>query len=113
LTSFPDAYRAWRKRPFPLGSTNDALDDLHADLALADTWVAEAVVPYIERGVHQPLQFAVIPELTRLRTRADEVAKEVGPADIRLANEYGEYVDLLMNVYRAFLKQKTASPASD
>jgi hypothetical protein len=51
-TRFQEAYAAWRLQPFPSGSTNDEIDELHADLALVDSCVAETVLPFVERGEH-------------------------------------------------------------
>jgi hypothetical protein len=49
---------------------------LHADLALADTWVTDTVVPSVEHGVGvgQPAQVDVLAELGALRVRAVELA---------------------------------------
>lgn len=54
MDHFSRAVEAWRREPFPPGSATDALDELHADLALADSWLAEAVIPFVDRGVFEP-----------------------------------------------------------
>lgn len=86
----------------------DALDEIHADLALADTWVAESVIPYVSRGQHSPAKVDVLAELEALRSRLAEIAESaLAPGDTKLAGEYGAYCDLLSDVYRAFIEQRT------
>ena len=101
MSEFNDAYVAWRNQPFPAGSTDDALDELHADLALADTWVADSVVPYVERGVFQPARVDVIEEVSRLRDRV--VALRSAGGD--LSASYRDYANLLLRVYEGFLAE--------
>lgn len=103
--SFGEAYTTWRERPFPAGSSTDALDELHADLALADTWVAESVVPFVERGLKQPAEVDVVGELSKLRDRAVELGSAATGEDARLASEYRDYIDLLVRAYTGFLGQ--------
>jgi len=62
MSDFEAAVATWRSQPFPSGSINDALDELHADLVLADTWVAEAVIPFVDHGALQPAHVDVIGE---------------------------------------------------
>jgi hypothetical protein len=103
MDSFQSAYRAWRGRPFPPGSADDAFDELHADLALADSWVAESVVPYVESGTHQPAKVDVLTELSGLRRRAERLEPAAEGDDAPLAADYCQYIDILMNVYTRFL----------
>jgi hypothetical protein len=98
---FTEAYTAWRSLPFPPGSTEDTLDELHADLALADTWVADSVIPYVERGIYEPAQVDVLDTLRTLRNRAGAL-RDRGP-DPGLAGRYIKYVDVLLRVYHEFL----------
>jgi hypothetical protein len=57
MGDFEISVAAWRDEPFPHGNdTSEALDELHADLVLAETWVAETVPPYVTRGEDQPAQ---------------------------------------------------------
>jgi len=72
---FERAYSKWREQPFPLGSSLDALDELHADLALVDTWVAEALVPFVEHGMYRPIQVDPIQKLEEIRDSATELGK--------------------------------------
>lgn len=103
MGDFEAAYVAWRNRPFPPGSHDDSLDELHADLALADGWVADSVIPYVERGIFQPAQLDVIEELARLRDRAVDLRGAGGEDDPTLSDAYRDYADLLLRVYEGFL----------
>jgi hypothetical protein len=99
------AYSRWRDQPFPRGSSNDALDELHADLALVDTWVAEALIPLVEHGMYRPIQVDPIQKLEEIRDSATELGKSAPADEKRLAREYVEYADLLRRVYEQFLKK--------
>lgn len=103
MTDFERAYKAWREKPFPPGSRSDPLDELHADLALVDTWVAEAIVPYVENGVQGPIQVDPLEKLQQIRDRATELAKSGTADDKRLVNDYVRYADSLREVYERFL----------
>jgi hypothetical protein len=105
-----DAYASSRKQPFPPGSNHDAPNELHADLALADAWVADSVIPFVERGLKHPAQVDVIEELRKLRTRAAELGHAGNREDTRLADSYREYAELLLRVYEAFLTQPRPEP---
>jgi len=102
---FERAYSKWREQPFPLGSSLDALDEVHADLALVDTWVAEALIPIVEHGMHRPIQVDPIQKLEEIQDSATELGKSATADERRLAREYVEYADLLRSVYEQFLKK--------
>ena len=87
LTHVERAYKKWREKPFPPGSPSDPLDDLHADLALVDTWVAEAIVPFVEQGVYRPIQVDPLEKLKQIQDRATELAKSGSADDKRLLDE--------------------------
>ncbi len=73
MGALEDAVATWRDQAFPPGSATDALDELHADLALADTWVAESVIPFVEHGLHKPARVDVVTGLRDLGARAGEL----------------------------------------
>ena len=98
-----DLYARWRRQPFPPGSASDAVDELHADLALADSWIAETVIPFVEHGVHKPAHLDVVAELRALEDRAAQLGRSVSPEDSRLLQDYSQYVALLLLVYEDFL----------
>jgi len=104
MTDFERAYAAWRNQPFPLGSHLDALDEVHADLVLADTWVAETVIPFVEDGRYYPAQIDVIPKLQEIGDRARKLGDSGTADEKRLASDYVKYVVLLRSVYEHFLK---------
>jgi len=106
MIEFEKAYAAWRVQAFPIGSGLDALDELHADLALADTWVADTVIPFIERGIYSPAKVDVLGRLSEIRQRAIELAETVGGGDHDLAMEYDAYAHLQETVYQAFLRSR-------
>jgi hypothetical protein len=103
MTELPQSYDRWQRQPFPTGSPTDSVDELHADLALADAWVADSVIPFVEAGVHEPARFDVVAELGELRRRATELAASVQPSDRELVDAYAHYLDLLADVYAEFL----------
>jgi hypothetical protein len=82
-----------------MGSAEDDLGELHADIALADTWVAESVVTYLKRGTFLPAKIDVLHELKALHIRAIALGNAGGAA------EYLQYIDLLSNLYEAFLRE--------
>lgn len=81
MVNFQEAYASWREQTFPSGSSCDALDEIHADLALADAWVAETVIPFIQHGVYRPAQVDVVGTPEKIRDRAIQLARGVAPGD--------------------------------
>jgi len=110
MSDLEAAVSTWRHKPFPSGSANDALDELHADLALADTWVAEAVIPFVDHGTFQPAQVDVIGETRKLRDRAAQLGRSSSGEDKTLADAYRDYAALLMHVYESFLTRASSKP---
>ena len=103
MSQLTESYERWQRQPFPPGSLSDAVDELHADLAGADAWVAESVIPFVEDGIHDPARFDVIAELDALRRRASDLATAVASDERGPVNEYVAYLDLLADVYEDFL----------
>jgi hypothetical protein len=110
MGDFEDAYTSWRGQPFPPGSADDALDELHADLVLADTWVAESVVPFVERGLYQPARIDVIAELRKLRDRAVQLRRDRAGDDAGLCDAYRDYAGLLLRLYEGFIGHGRRDP---
>jgi hypothetical protein len=54
MSEFDGLYARWWSTPLPSGSKRDAVDELHADLALVDVWVADTIIPLVEDGVWKP-----------------------------------------------------------
>lgn len=109
MTPLDRAYREWRERPLPRGSSNDELAALHADLVLVDTWVAEAVIPFVERTQYVFSAVDVPAGIRVIRERAQELAPYCDGEDAGLAAEYIAYADRLDAVYRQF--ERTVSEA--
>jgi hypothetical protein len=109
MADLRSTYDEWRDREFPPGSSCNSLDELHADLALADTWVAESVIPYIDHGRYLPAKVDVPVVLRTLVARAEALERS-RPDVARVAADYADYARLLERVYNAFLSE---SPARD
>jgi hypothetical protein len=97
------AYAAWRHQSFPTGSADDSVDELHANLILADTWVAEAAIPFFESGVYRPAAVDVIGEIRKLDDLARELRSGLAEEHQRQVDEYRHYAGLLIAVYEEFL----------
>ncbi len=108
MSTFEETVRNWREASFPQGSEVDALDDIHADLALYDSWIAESVVPYVDRGIWEPAVVDVLGALDELILRT-KALQRTGIDDRSAAASYLAYAEMLRRVYRAFL-QKRQSP---
>lgn len=104
MSNFESVVREWREAPFPRGSAIDALDEAHADLALYDTWVAESVMPYIDRGIWEPAVPDVLGALDEFTRQVDEL-RATGTEDLDAASGYLAYAKLLRAVYVAFVQE--------
>jgi hypothetical protein len=96
----------WRSKPFPAGSSNDAVDELHADLVLIDSWVADSVIPFVQEGRHTPAAVDVLGAIDRLQEQIAQLMS-ITASDTRLSLEnYQAYAECLSGVYRAFLEER-------
>jgi hypothetical protein len=102
MVAFREAYDAWMGVPFPSGDAEDSIGDLHDDVALVDTWVAESVVPYVKHGAFIPATPDVLGELQALSERATALGAAGG------APEYLRYIVLLSDLYSGFLRERPA-----
>jgi streptogramin lyase len=111
MDAFEDDYQAWREYPFPVGSARDDLDELHADLVWADTWVADTLIPFVQHGrvapVHPTVDF--IASVEELRDRSVEMAASADGLDHETAVRYREYAELLLRVYSRYLAESQTS----
>lgn len=87
----------------PPGSANEGIDVLPGDLALADSWVADSVIPYAETRIYEPAEVDVLAELSRLRERAEQLASTENADDAQLALAHRDYIDALCEVYGILL----------
>jgi hypothetical protein len=103
MSALNEAIQRWQRAPFPRGSADDALDEIHADLALYDTWVAAPLLLYVDRGVWLPAVPDVLGALDDL-TRRVEVLRAAGE-EPEIASQYLDYAALLRAAYLAFLEE--------
>jgi hypothetical protein len=102
MTTLLDAYRRWSDEPFPPGSIRDDIDELHADLATVDHWVADMVIPYVEDGRRFPLKVDIDGGLQHLRRRLLHLRASASGKDLVLRDRYSKYAALLDAVFRAY-----------
>lgn len=103
MGTFNASVAAWRRAAFPVGSKNDELDEIHADLALIDTWVAGSVLPYVDTDVWEPAVPNVLGALDSLERHVHGVHLD-GENHVQVANRYLAYAGLLRSVYEEFLQ---------
>jgi hypothetical protein len=101
--SFDLAYARWRSTPFPKGGDPRVYGEIHADVALADSWIAETLLPFVSRRVVNPATIDVIGRLAALRAKIRRLKRQSAPEDHPAADRYLAYVDALSDVYAAFL----------
>jgi hypothetical protein len=114
MVDFDDTYNQWRAASFPNGSANDAVDELHAQLAQWDALVADEVIPIAGGHSHRPGAVNNIAmELETLCARIGSLVDGIGPADQELLRQYGEYCALLSDVYGRALRHASSSHPGD
>ena len=86
----------------PPGSKRDAVDELHADLALVDVWVADTIIPLVEDGVWKPPRVDIGAGIRRVRDRTVSLRESASGEDQELLDRYLEYVELLDSLYNSF-----------
>lgn len=104
MTEFEQAYQAWIQATFPPEGRSEDLGELHADMSLVDTWVADSLVPYVKHGKYVAAKVDVLKKLTEIRDRAAALigSESIGTNDV--AETYVHYADLLENAYERFLQ---------
>jgi hypothetical protein len=102
MTALERAYIAWRQHPLPPCSSDDELHEVHTDLALVDTWVAEVVVPFVEQRRYAFTTVDIDGALRGIRERADAAAASGADGDAELAARYRAYADCLKALYEEF-----------
>ncbi|MCU1362891.1 MAG: hypothetical protein JWM55_719, partial [Acidimicrobiaceae bacterium] len=105
MDDFRDLVSRWRDQPFPPGSSDESIDELHSELALADSWVADSVIPYIERGVRIPGKVDVVGKLRELQTRAMELARGSDASSQPVLQDYLRRIEILTQIYQSFLQK--------
>jgi hypothetical protein len=107
---FEQLAQRWKVIPFPAGSQNDELDDLHARLVLADTWLADSVLPYLRDRTWARPVVDVVGELEAIIS-ASRHFTSASTSEGLLAAEYRNYADVLMQLYLAFLGEEPSDQA--
>ena len=103
MVEFGIVYDEWRAEPFPGGSAQDDLDELHARLATVDSWVAETVIPYVENDLYEPARVDVLGELIDICSELDRLRESFDESELKVARTYVGYADRLTQVYDEFL----------
>lgn len=100
--AFDRTYKAWRDQPFPRASADKELAGVHADLVLVDAWVAEAVIPFVERKQYVFAVVDVSAGIASIHARAAQLAASCNGDDAELARAYAAYAERLDAVYGEF-----------
>jgi hypothetical protein len=93
-------YDNWRSLSFPVGSSVDAVDEAHADLAYWDAMTAEAVIPLADgSGTYDPGVIDFPAGLAQLRERLVGLQATASASESGTLKQYIEYVDALAAVH--------------
>ena len=113
MNGFEDSYAAWRGMPGPRGSDNEDLEILRADIFLADHWIAESLIPFVENGRIEVPPFDVENPLSELLKQAIQM-EQVGREDLAAtARTYSDYVRAQISAYRGFLTEARARSSEE
>ena len=93
------------ERTLPPGSARDELDELRAEIATIDTWVAGMLVPYVEHGKKHPLKVDVQGGIDRARQQVNELKRSAHEDDAALLARYEHYLELLDDAFHAFMAE--------
>jgi hypothetical protein len=86
--------------PFPSGSAIDELDAMHAELAYADSMIADSAIPFFTGRRYGGVPDQVIRELDHVILAAGKLQESEVHEIARLAASYKKYAELLMTVYQ-------------
>jgi hypothetical protein len=108
---FVTASSKWMDEPFPAGSANDEIDEVHAELVMVDTWVADLVMPYLMHGRVFTDRVGVGAPLEQMRKRLNELRLSSSPVETTVLERYSAYAQLLEDLFSAFqVEIATARP---
>jgi len=96
-------YDDWREASFPSTTTNENVDELHKELILYDLWVAESVIPFIQKGRYIPAVPDVVDALMQFQERGQELLLSVEGSDLDSVRQQLEYATKLYELYSEFL----------
>lgn len=102
MASLESSYGEWRAAPLPSGNGSEDFGEIHADLVLVDSWVAEYVIPFVERGIKHSPRVDVSGALTDLRRRLSDLDRGPVVSKRALADEYSRYIAMLEELWQSF-----------
>ncbi len=85
------------------------IDELHAQLAQVDAFVADDVVPIANGRTLLPGAVNVLKELAELRSRIRQLAVNADAERRGKLEQYDEYCGLLQDVYVKAMQRKSAN----
>ena len=104
MSRFTNAYQRWLQEPIPPGSGVDTIDELHAELAQWDAFVADLAVPYSKGAeVAQPV-YDFGEAIAQLGNRLRQ-SERLRPADASTLDRYVNYLHLVAEVFAALSKE--------
>lgn len=108
---FAAKYEDWRSAPFPPGGSSDDANEVHADLVVVDTWIADLVMPFVKEGRLVEQKVDIRAAVDRLLTQCQQLARSDRGEDQILAREYVCYLNRLRALYGVYLQlgSKTTS----
>jgi len=101
----------WLSTPFPQGSENDVLDELHADLAFADSMVASTLMPFIRRGIFEKDPYLDRGELLRIIAESKNFQSD-STEERKAAEKYARYGQTLLAALDAYISARRSEPLS-
>lgn len=110
MGTFESAYRAWREAPFPGGSSNDKVDELRAELILADTWLADTLIPFVEEGRRWEDTSDISERLDRIFAEAEEHMGALAVADREKLLLYCGYASLMRRAITGYTEVLRSLP---
>lgn len=94
-SSLQNIYDLWRSEPFPPGSEIDEFDAMHAELAYADSMIAESAIPFVTKGQYSAVPQQALRELDNVVVTARQLMESETGERARLAATYRRYAELL------------------
>ena len=98
MATFAAAHKRWLEMPFPHGSTNDLVEEYHAELAQWDTFVADIAIPHASSNSAVLPVFDLGAELAGLRSRLTSEHTHLDRDEAEVLTLYRTYVDVLVDV---------------
>ena len=102
MDDFQSRYSAWRERAAPKGSEDDALSELHADLMLVDSWLAETIIPVATRRRYVEPKVDISAALKDIVARAEAFKASMSGTQRDEAMSYLSYGEDLERLHAAF-----------